>query len=218
MSSLSLCEPTREHVHARLQRIADIVASKDLLLNDNLEATEKWGFRWVVLVIASPFCWLCCYDVFLHVRIHSVIIKLTNYLEQNRRHLGEYGRQPVWREEIAFISERIIAPLKERTHYKHNDGLDLVLRYHLFLEGVEDGEARRAVERAEMARQATEFDAGLTRREAEHDATHAAKMAELDAMYVAKMAALEAERERLEAVLAAKRSAQDKRLSGSGGV
>ena len=191
MSSSTLHEPIQANVHARFQEVADIVASNNLLLNDDLEATEKWGFRWIVLVIISPFCSLCGCDVFLHVRVDSVIRKFQAYLDQNRHHLvlniGE--RSFVRREEITFISERIIAPFKQRTHHRYDARLDLLLAPYFDMPSAED-ETRRIDEARQTRR--VEIDTSLQTallqaRSEESQAGVEARLAEIDLLFQARL-------------------------------
>jgi hypothetical protein len=71
----------------RIRAMAQILASKDLLLNDQLESTQKNSFSWFALKLISPICSLFGYDVFSHVRAKNVIQTLNRYIALNRDHL-----------------------------------------------------------------------------------------------------------------------------------
>ena len=114
-----------EDFNRRLENIEHIANSKDLLLNQDLEATEKWGLRWIVQVIIDPFCSLFGCDVFSHIRINKVTEKFKEYLQANRSHYSIAGSL---RERVTTISERIITRLKEKTHHRYDDALNSVLQ------------------------------------------------------------------------------------------
>lgn len=114
---------SNEEFVARLNQIADIANSDNLLLNDNLEATQKGGFHWIARVIMSPFSYLFCRDPFSDVRMSHVAEKLDLYLRVNQPHYANTAAS----RQITTISDRIVTRLKTRTHHHYDAILNRVL-------------------------------------------------------------------------------------------
>ena len=130
-----------EEFMARLDVIEKIANSKNLLLNKDLEATNKWGLRWIVRVIISPLCYLFCRDPFSDVKMNHVAQKLEEYLRINQQHFGSTNSS----REVKIISDRIIARLNERTHNRYDAVLGRVLKQQNDrLAGLERAEADAA--------------------------------------------------------------------------
>ena len=120
----SRAAPSHEEFIARLDAIEKIVNSDNLLLNEDLGATQKGGFHWIVRVIMSPLSYLFCRDPFSDVKINRVAQKLEEYLRVNQQHFASTDSS----REVKAISDRIIARLDERTHNRYHAVLDRVLK------------------------------------------------------------------------------------------
>lgn len=115
---------TSQEFMNRLDNMDQIVQSEDLLLNEDLQATEKWGLRWIVRVILCPIRSLFCCDVFADVRIVRVAQRLQTYFQS---HQGRFTANDAFRLGVTAVSNRLVAKLKERTHHRYDAILDRVL-------------------------------------------------------------------------------------------
>ena len=132
---------SHEEFIARLNSVEKIVNSDNLLLNEDLGATKKGGFHWIVRVIMNPLGHLFCRDLLSDVRINRVAQKLEEYLRINQQHFASTDSS----REVKDISDRIIAQLNKRTHNRYNTVLDRVLKQpNDRLAGLEHSEADAA--------------------------------------------------------------------------
>ena len=116
--------PSHEEFIARLDSIEKIANSDNLLLNEDLGATKKKEFHWIVRVIMSPLYYLFCRDPFSDVKINRVAQKLEEYLRVNQPHFSTTSSS----REVKAIADRIIARLNKRTHDRYHAILDRVLQ------------------------------------------------------------------------------------------
>ena len=142
---------SHEEFIARLNSVEEIVNSDNLLLNEDLGATKKGGFHWIVRVIMNRLGHLFCRDLLSDVRINRVAQKLEEYLRINQQHFTSTDSS----REVKAISDRIIAQLNKRTHNRYNAVLDRVLKHpNDQLAGAE----RSAADAARQAAWATELN------------------------------------------------------------
>lgn len=148
----------------RLQEIEQIVDTSDLLLNDELQATQKWGFLWIVRVIAQPF--FCCCDLFADVRITAVSTEFRHFLQRNKTFHFAPGRNQELSPQATILSQRIVTKLQERSHHRYDALIQRILepfaetdpqaqpRY--FRDQVQDGHVRHMRDLGDIRNSATE--------------------------------------------------------------
>ncbi len=98
-----------------IDRIGNILASKDCLLSAHFQPVKLSGAKWVFLKLVSPFYTLIGKDPFAHLRIQNVVKNLASYIQLNRHFMNAYSCQK--------IQNKIIIPLNKLTSNKYNDSL-----------------------------------------------------------------------------------------------